>query len=379
MGRSARWLIFAPAAILAFTSTVSASTFTDNFNNLTGWTVIRNGGNGVLANGVLQFSYGWGEVRRGVLVSEPSTVTVTVQVNNSVTNSIGWGAPIADTYEIHVGDSVLVSNEIHGWRTVTVTTETVEPDQVVWISLAGIDRGFWAGWYGTQMDDLSVSLEPSAPPTDTEAAPIETDPSTSVPVSTTVEAPSPSTVPETTSSTEPISTTTASTTVPSTTTTTILQTPTTQTTEAVPIPLPQTTSTTTSTSTTTTVPETTIPETTTTETTTSTTSTTLPRTTTTATPETLPEPPQSLPNASETPTPIGTTPTTFLSLEAIPEPAVNAPDEVKEEFEAQVNIFDGSHDDYVPVGSKVSVAERRTIVAATTILMTLPAPTRRTR
>ena len=124
------------------------------------------------------------------------------------------------------------------------------------------------------------------------------------------------------------------------------------------------------------MPETTIPE---TSTTTSTTSTTLPRTTTTATPETLPEPSQSLPNASENPTPIGTTLTTFLSLEAIPEPAVNAPDEVKEEFEAQVNIFDGSHDEYVPVGSKVSVAERRTIVAATTILMTLPAPTRRTR
>lgn len=53
---------------------------------------------------------------------------------------------------------------------------------------------------------------------------------------------------------------------------------------------------------------------------------------------------------------------------------MNAPDEVKEEFEAQVNIFDGSHDDYVPVGSKVSVAERRTIVAATAVLTMMPAP-----
>lgn len=54
-------------------------------------------------------------------------------------------------------------------------------------------------------------------------------------------------------------------------------------------------------------------------------------------------------------------------------------DEAKQEFEDQVNIFDGSHDDYVPLGSKITVGERRTIVAATTILMTLPTPTSRRR
>ena len=56
-------------------------------------------------------------------------------------------------------------------------------------------------------------------------------------------------------------------------------------------------------------------------------------------------------------------------------PSVNATDEEKEVFENQVNIFDGSFDDYVPSGSKISVGERRTIVAASTILVTLPAPT----
>lgn len=51
----------------------------------------------------------------------------------------------------------------------------------------------------------------------------------------------------------------------------------------------------------------------------------------------------------------------------------------KEAFEDQVNIFDGSHDDYVPLGSKITVGERRTLIAATTILMTLPTPTSRRR
>ena len=56
-------------------------------------------------------------------------------------------------------------------------------------------------------------------------------------------------------------------------------------------------------------------------------------------------------------------------------PPPDASDEEKAAFEEQVNIFDGSHEDYVPLGSTISVAERRTIVAASTILMTLPTPT----
>ena len=60
------------------------------------------------------------------------------------------------------------------------------------------------------------------------------------------------------------------------------------------------------------------------------------------------------------------------------EPLVDlSTDEAKEEFENEVNIFDGSHDDYVPLGSKITVAQRRSIIAATTILMTLPTPTSR--
>jgi hypothetical protein len=51
------------------------------------------------------------------------------------------------------------------------------------------------------------------------------------------------------------------------------------------------------------------------------------------------------------------------------------PDEVKEAFEETLNIF--SNDGfatYVPLGSSVNVAVRRTIIAGTTILVALPSP-----
>ena len=44
-----------------------------------------------------------------------------------------------------------------------------------------------------------------------------------------------------------------------------------------------------------------------------------------------------------------------------------APDEVKDEFESEVNIFDGGFDDYVAEDSTITVEERRVVVAATTV------------
>ena len=364
MRRSARWLIFVPVAVLAFASTASASTIDSEFDDLSGWTVVRNGGNGVLANGVLQFSYSWGEISRSILVSEPSVLTLTIDVNNSITNTVGWGTPTADSYQIRFGGTEFVSNEIHGWRTITLTHETTTADEMVVVSLSGIDHGFWAGWYGTQMDHFQVA---SVPVSSTESTPLDT------------------TAPEESSSTVPISTTTTEATVQTMTTMTTLQTPTTQTTEAVSIPLPQPTIATTTTvqeSTTSSVLEVTTSTAETTTTTTiskSTTTSVAKTTTTTANPPatTSPEAPVSLPVASENLNPVETTQPIFFSPETSVEPLVDAPDEVKEQFENQTNIFDGSHDDYVPVGSTVSVAERRTIIAATTILMTLPSPVRR--
>lgn len=54
-----------------------------------------------------------------------------------------------------------------------------------------------------------------------------------------------------------------------------------------------------------------------------------------------------------------------LVVAAVVEVLNEADIEVKHDFEEQTNVFSGTFDDYVPSGSNVSVAERRTIVAVT--------------
>lgn len=45
----------------------------------------------------------------------------------------------------------------------------------------------------------------------------------------------------------------------------------------------------------------------------------------------------------------------------------NAPTEIKEAFEDEINVFDGAFDSYVPTDSSISVGERRTVVAVTVV------------
>lgn len=59
---------------------------------------------------------------------------------------------------------------------------------------------------------------------------------------------------------------------------------------------------------------------------------------------------------------------------AILEGLKEAPLEVKEAFEASVDIFSGTFDSYVPTGSTISVAQRRAVVAATAVLFVAPLP-----
>lgn len=49
-----------------------------------------------------------------------------------------------------------------------------------------------------------------------------------------------------------------------------------------------------------------------------------------------------------------------------------ASEEVREEFEASVNIFDTKFETYVPVGSNVNVKTRKVIIAATGVLFVAP-------
>lgn len=59
---------------------------------------------------------------------------------------------------------------------------------------------------------------------------------------------------------------------------------------------------------------------------------------------------------------------------AIVEALLEAPTEVKEAFEAEINVFEGGFDEYVPTDSTISVGARRVVVAATTVSFILPAP-----
>ena len=232
---------------------------------------------------------------------------------------------------------------------------------------------------------------------------------TDTPVVTTTSTIAPTTVPETTVPTTttvpPTSSTTTTTTEPQTTTTTSSST-TTTTTEAPP---PATTTTTTVPETTTTLPPTTTippsttvePSTTTTHSSTTTVRTTVPPTTsvpetttippsttapvlsTTTIPETAP-PPQVTLNSDTDSSQIAqllvslepdqaTEVFAALEVEELDEEQVaalvaavqNAPTEIREAFEEEVDIYKSGLDTYIPVDSKIPVSQRRTLIAVT--------------
>jgi hypothetical protein len=55
----------------------------------------------------------------------------------------------------------------------------------------------------------------------------------------------------------------------------------------------------------------------------------------------------------------------------ITEAVQNAPEEVKEAFEGEINIYAEGFDDYVPVGSNIDVGARRSLIAVTAVLSTV--------
>lgn len=269
----------------------------------------------------------------------------------------------------------------------------------------------------TTTTEVTTSLPPEASTTTTQAELPTTTLSPGEPPSTTSS--TTSTIPETTTtwevpttSTEP--TTTTTTTVP-TTTVPVTEVPPIVTTTGVPIP------------TVTTVPPTTLPTTTTSSVFSPIALTTSSPPTTTATTtipptsqptETTSEPPQIAPDSLETTTttlpPIvagetvepeiavayATDPEVLATVtadeateifdaiivdELTPEQAAeivaavqDAPPEVRESFEEEINVFDGAFDTYVPLGSTVSVASRRTVTAATAAIgATIPVSNRK--
>jgi len=253
-------------------------------------------------------------------------------------------------------------------------------------------------WYG-QSYELVTNVESVQPPS-------TTVPDT-VPETTT-------TVPETTTTEQPTTTTESptTTTVPQTTTTTTE--PPTTTTEVVvttvtPTTLPDVPETVVSTTLpvvdTTTLPEpvTTLPEPTTTSSVTTSSTSTVPRTTTSVAVTTT-QPEVVAPTTTTTSEPdrqsnqvdvVNTTPGPILSqvptenleqfFESLDMSALspeeqnrvinelnNASEDVKKKFENTVNIYSGTFDEYVPVGSVITVGERKVLIAATGVLFMAP-------
>jgi len=64
---------------------------------------------------------------------------------------------------------------------------------------------------------------------------------------------------------------------------------------------------------------------------------------------------------------------------ALSEALTSAPDNVKQEFEQQVDVFGGKFDTYVPTGSAVSVGARRVLVAAAAASFAMPTPSSSSR
>lgn len=406
-----RWLIFAPFIAIVFVSPASATEAVDTFDSLDGWEIVANGGNGVIANGALRFSYDYAEIRRTIIFEELGEAVIQIEVTNNQMNSIGWSSPMADEYWVRVGGAVVHETEAHGGRTLTFAFDVTTSPQSVVVSLAGWDRGFWAGWYGPVMDNLSVTFAEVVPPTTTEAT------TTTEPQSTSTEPPPSTTTPP---MTEETTTTVQPSTTPVPATTTTLPAPPPATLPAppqvviVPQPVPLITVDTSPVDTQTPVtepplPATTIVEMTTTALPTATTAESLPQTTEPETPQTtspditttttaveaFPEPlsqlaveeliadqaleaitsniaalPQDeLVQAIET---VLDSPLDEAELEAFIEAVQEAPQEVRETFEATINVFDGRFDTYIPVGSTISVAQRRAVVAVTSVLFAMP-------
>jgi hypothetical protein len=60
-------------------------------------------------------------------------------------------------------------------------------------------------------------------------------------------------------------------------------------------------------------------------------------------------------------------------LEQLVEAVQDAPTEVREAFEEEIDIFSGATDTYVPIGSTVPVKTRRALIAIGMVMSVAPA------
>ena len=206
--------------------------------------------------------------------------------------------------------------------------------------------------------------------------------STLPPTTTSTTTTTTSTLPPTTTTTVPPSTTTTSTTS-TTSTTTTSSTTTSTTVPPTTTTIPPTTTSSTSTTSTTTIPV--VNSTTTTELPTTTTTTTIPvilPTITAAEATAVATNPEALATitadeATEVFDAIELDDLTDTQLEQLVAAVQDAPTEVREAFEEEIDIFSGATDTYVPIGSTVPVKTRRALIAIAAVALAAPAVKRR--
>jgi hypothetical protein len=97
---------------------------------------------------------------------------------NDITNKIGGNGEVIDTYRITLGNQVIEVTEKHGARDYVFTITESQT-----LTLEGIDRGFWAGFYGPVMTiattPLAQPLEPVTLSPETESATTSDEPTES--------------------------------------------------------------------------------------------------------------------------------------------------------------------------------------------------------
>jgi titin len=113
---------------------------------------------------VVQFSYIQASLTRTIPITQNSAVSAVafnVNVDNSITNIIGWNGERIDTYSIRVellnsSGTVIAQNSYSGvqkhaltLRSVSVTnSDAALRNLSVRITITGFDAGYWAGFYG---------------------------------------------------------------------------------------------------------------------------------------------------------------------------------------------------------------------------------------
>ena len=155
--------------------------------------------NGNVSGSTVQFDYRGGNATYTTSVTDGSTVTVTV--NNTIANCIGTCTPIPDNW------SVTINGQSFSGNTIEVATISTQASGQVTITAAGIDAGFWGGWYGPIFSVSVVSTpipSPTVEPTPEPAPSPSSEPTaTPSPAPSVESSPSPSATPTVEPSPEP--------------------------------------------------------------------------------------------------------------------------------------------------------------------------------